>query len=85
MEEDEDGQLLPSCVLAGPMGDDARRLMKAGAKLHGTFEAGSYFEAMTIYNRMFDRGGYETDHDGDRQPYPEGWLRTQISGGDRLN
>ena len=77
LDPDEEGQLLPACILAGPMGDDARRLLGPEAKLHSTFEAWSHFEAMTIYYRIFDRGAYQTDQEWDRQPYPDAWLDVQ--------
>jgi hypothetical protein len=43
------------------MGDGHRQLMSPSARMLTTFEAGSHFEAMTIYNRMFGREPYETD------------------------
>ena len=77
MEEDEDGQDLPSCLLAGPMGDGARRLQGAKARMVGTFFACSHAEAMNIYYAMFGWGKYQSDHDWDFQPYPDEWLETQ--------
>ena len=75
---DDECGLQPAClVLAGPDGDAARRLLEPGAKLYRTFEAGCYFEAMTIYQHIFDMGDYETTHEWDRQPYPDKWLATQ--------
>jgi hypothetical protein len=81
--EDENGQLLESCVLAGPMGDDARRMLGPGAKLHMTFEAGSHSEAMTTYNRILNRGAYEASHERDSQPYSDEWLEVQLNGANR--
>lgn len=73
---DPDG--LETCCLAGPMGDGARGLLAKGSRLVCTFEAGSYFEAMTKLYEYQGRGvSYETEHDWDRQPYPEEWLAAQ--------
>jgi len=65
------------CCLAGPHGDGARRLLEPEYRLAHTFEAGSHFEAMTIYNRIMGRGRYTTDQEWDLQPYPEDWARIQ--------
>jgi hypothetical protein len=35
-----------------------------------TFEAGSYFEAMTIYYRLYGWGDYTTEFAIDYEPYP---------------
>ena len=81
VEPDEHGQLLESCCLAGPDGDDFRRMLSPAARLVHTFSAGSYFEAMTIYNRLLGRGPYTTDHSWDFEPYPEEWrVRRERSG-----
>ncbi|HEU0032747.1 MAG TPA: hypothetical protein VFQ53_19080 [Kofleriaceae bacterium] len=72
-----DAKGLPMCCLAGPDGDDARRLNGDGARLVWTFEAGSHFEAMTTYNRYLGRGEYTTVHASDHDPYPDEWLQRQ--------
>lgn len=75
------GQLLESCCLAGPDGDDFGRTLSLAARLIHTFSASSYFEAMTICNRLLGRGVYTTDHAWDFEPYPEEWrIRQQRSG-----
>jgi hypothetical protein len=59
--------------LAGPRGDEARRLIGPGAKLLSTFEAGSYFEMMTAYYELMGWGEYETKEEFEFDPYPEEW------------
>ena len=48
-----------------------------GARLLTTFEAGSHFEAMTVYNRYLGRETYTTNEAWDYQPYPDEWLAVQ--------
>jgi hypothetical protein len=74
---DEDGQDLPMCVLAGPDGDGARSRNPPEARLLCTFDAGSYFEAMTIYYARMELGPYTTDQAWAYEPYPREWLETQ--------
>jgi hypothetical protein len=54
---------LPGCVLAGPMGDGARRLMAESRppRLPRRFVAESHSAAMTVYNRILGREPYESD------------------------
>jgi hypothetical protein len=59
------------------MGDGARALLGPGARLVGTFEAGSTFEAMTRYNERLGRGPWMTDIAQDHEPYPDEWRRIQ--------
>jgi hypothetical protein len=66
--------------LAGPMGDDARRLLSPGARLVWTVVAGSHFEAMTKYYEHRGWGPYTPVDDWDYQPYLDEWLRVQASG-----
>jgi hypothetical protein len=73
----EDGMELESCCLAGPDGDDARKLLAPGARLIHTFTAGSYFEAMTIYHRFLGGAPYTTIQAWDHEPYPAEWLERQ--------
>lgn len=73
----EDGDGLPSCCLAGPMGDGMRKLLGTGARLVRTFQAASHFDAMTTYNATLGRGPYVTDQARDRDPYPDDWLSIQ--------
>jgi hypothetical protein len=76
---------LPSCVLAGPRGDDARDLLMAeGSRRVHTFEAGSHFEAMEIYNVYLGREPYSTLYpEQDAADYPVEWLQEQRSSGTR--
>ncbi len=76
-EEVSDGMVLHGCCYAGSLGDDYRRKLEPGARLLTTFEAGSHFEAMTIYNRYLNRGPYTTHEPWDYQPYPDEWLAEQ--------
>lgn len=70
---DADG--LETFCLAGPMGDEARSLMKQPGTLVWRVEAKSHFEAMTLYYAHMGWGEYTTDHpDIDTQTYTErGW------------
>ena len=80
-ERIEEGSLpLHTCCLAGPMGDDCRGLFAPNARLLTTFEAGSHFEAMTIYNRFLGREQYKSDQPWDYEPYPDDWLTEQRRG-----
>lgn len=72
-----DAKGLPMCCLAGPDGEDARRLNGEGATLVWTFEASSHFDAMTAYYRFLDRGAYTTNIENDHEPYPEAWAERQ--------
>jgi hypothetical protein len=71
-DDGEDGQMF---CLAGPMGDSARALLTATARLVWTVESESHFEAMTQYYRHMDWGAYTTEHPHwDKQTYAElGW------------
>jgi hypothetical protein len=60
------------------MGDDARDLVGPGAKLVWVVDAGSHFEAMTAYHERMGWGPYTSQHQWDRQPYPDDWRRTQL-------
>lgn len=60
--------------LAGPHGDDARRMLEPGSRLLCTFSAGSHFEAMQEYHAILGREPYTTEHEWDYQPYPHDWL-----------
>jgi hypothetical protein len=71
------GMILHACCLAGPRGDGCRQHLEPGARLLTTFEAGSHFEAMTIYNRYLGREPYATNEPWDYQPYPDEWLAPQ--------
>lgn len=55
LDPDEDGQYLPGLCLAGPEGDDFRKLLAPGAILSGTLLAESSFDAMTQY---YQRNGW---------------------------
>jgi hypothetical protein len=72
-----DGMILHTCCLAGPLGDGCRQNLEPGARLLTTFEAGSHFEAMTIYNRYLRRETYTTNEPWDYQPYPDDWMAEQ--------
>ena len=68
-----DANGLPSVCLAGPRGAACRELLDQPARLVHTFEAGSHFEAMTIYYRYRGWGAYTTDFAIDYEPYPDEW------------
>jgi hypothetical protein len=70
--EEREGEEYTFC-LAGPRGNDARKLLAPGAKLIWSIEAGSHFEAMTAYYKFMGWGEYTTDQKWDMQPYPEEW------------
>lgn len=72
-----------SCCLAGPGGDEARALNSPAARLVGTFEAGSHFEAMTTFNQRVYGQSYSTDQKRDHEPYPAEWLSEQQTVNDR--
>lgn len=74
----EDGQWLPGCMLAGPDGDGMRAFLGIEAKRITTFEAGSHFEAMTIYHRLVGYEPYTTVHKQDYEPYREDALMRQV-------
>jgi hypothetical protein len=78
---DNRGCVLPALILAGPDGEAARKLLREEGvpECVHRFEAGSHFEAMTIYYRHYGRGEYTTDFASDREPYPEDWARRQTS------
>jgi len=73
----EGGMVLHTCCLAGPRGQECRRTLPRTARLLKTFEAGSHFEALTIYNRFLGRERYTTQQPWDFEPYPEEWVREQ--------
>jgi hypothetical protein len=75
---DDDGQVLPACLFAGPRGDEGRRLLGPNACLVHTFKAGSHFEAMTIYYDFYRWGVYTTDHASDVEPYPDEWAKPTL-------
>ncbi len=75
----EDERAEYTFCLAGPMGDDARNLLRPGAKLLWSVEAESHFDAMNKYYQFMKWGEYTTDQEWDRQPYPEEWLEIQLS------
>lgn len=72
-EEDSDGMILHTCCLAGPLGDSCRKSLEKGARLVTTFEAGSHFEAMNIYNQCLGREKYTSTESWDYLPYPDEW------------
>jgi hypothetical protein len=72
-DPDDHGEPSPGCCLSGPRGGAFRQLLGPRARLVHTFEAGSYFEAMTTYNGFLGRGPYTTEHPSDVEPYPASW------------
>ena len=44
------------------------------ATLLSTFQAGSYFEAMTLYCRFLKREEYTSNQEWDHQSYPDEWF-----------
>ena len=75
-----DGSVLPALCLAGPDGEAFRKLLHKDARCIDRFEAGSHFEAMTIYYRHYGWGAYKTDFAWDREPYPDDWAERQTTG-----
>jgi len=78
-EEINNGMLLHTCCLCGPRGDACRRTLTPGGRLLTRFEAGSHFEAMTIYHRLLGREMYASQQASDHEPYPDEWLAEQQS------
>jgi hypothetical protein len=76
-EEEGPNGPLESVCLAGPDGEGARAMLEKNSRLVRTFEAGSHFEAMTIYYRLYGRGSYITDQPWDYEPYPDDWAARQ--------
>jgi hypothetical protein len=76
-EPDGEGGWLEGLCLAGPDGDGFRKLLAPGSRCVRTFEAGSHFEAMTIYNRILGRAPYTTTFEQDYAPYPDDWAVRQ--------
>jgi hypothetical protein len=82
---DNRGKVLPSLCLAGPDGDDFRKLLREGALKDGfaaprcvrRFQAETHFEAMAIYYRHYGWGEYTTEFTSDRQPYPDDLAKRQ--------
>ena len=68
---------LETFCLAGPMGEDARKLLPRGSKLVWTVNASSHFEAMTKYHEHMKWPPYTTDQESDHKPYPDEWLKIQ--------
>lgn len=66
-----DANGLPSLCLSGSHGAHCRKLLDQPAQLIHTFEAGSHYEAMTIYFRLQGWGTYTTDFAMDYEPYPD--------------
>jgi hypothetical protein len=73
---DEHGMVLPGLCRAGPDGE-AYRLLNKEARCVRRFEAGSHFEAMTIYYQHYKWGDYTSDFAWDREPYPDEWAKRQ--------
>jgi hypothetical protein len=72
-EFDSEGNSLTGVCHAGRLGKDFRSMLGPGARLLTTFEAGSHYEAMTIYYPLMGWGEYSTDQAWDHQPYPDEW------------
>lgn len=64
-----DSEGLEVCLIAGPEGEEARKLLPFGSKLAHTFHAHSHFEAMTMYNKYLGREPYETTFKEDYVEY----------------
>ena len=73
----DSGAYSPMLCCAGRRGEAARGLLGPKARLLATIEAGSHFEAMTIYNRYLGREPYRTDQPSDYDAYPDNWLEKQ--------
>jgi hypothetical protein len=72
-QENTDGMVLHSCLLSGPRGDASRTQLGSTATLLAKFEAGSHFEAMTIYHRYLGGEVSSTNQPWDYEPYPDDW------------
>jgi hypothetical protein len=67
-----DSEDLDAFVQAGPMDDQKRSLIGPGAMLVWTVEAGSHFEAMSLYYEYRGWGIYTTQFlEHDMKPYDE--------------
>jgi len=65
-----DPEGLDTFCLAGADGNAARSLLPNGSRLEWTVDAGSSFEAMTLYYEYRGYGIYTTDFpDVDKRPY----------------
>ena len=73
LDPDEDGAPLPGRCLAGPDGDDFRRLLSPKAQLVHRFEAGSHWEAINLYYRFVGYGDHIPSDPWDITPYPNEW------------
>jgi len=69
---------LHTCCLAGPRGEGCRQTLAPDARLIQTFEAGSHFQAMTIYHALLGREQYTTEEAWGFEAYPEEWRQEQI-------
>jgi hypothetical protein len=56
-----------------------RAVCSRKTRLLRTFEAESYFEAMTKYNEFLGREPYTTDQMSDHTPYTDQWLQRQLA------
>jgi hypothetical protein len=84
-EEIEEAGRCSALLLAGPRGEKSRKLLGSHARLVTTNEAGSHFEAMTIYYRLMSWGEFTTDQSSDYDHFPEEWIVEQQKAGDALN
>ncbi|WP_412027296.1 hypothetical protein [Deinococcus yunweiensis] len=57
-----------SLLRAGPLSNDARRVLAQGAEVVYTFSAGSHVKAMQTYYDPMDRGEYTTEFEQDHAP-----------------
>jgi hypothetical protein len=73
----EEAEGLTTGCLAGPDGDGARASLGEGARLVRVFEAGSHFEAMSLYNAALGREPYSSTEPWDLEPYPAEWFARQ--------
>ena len=78
-EDEDEGSISQGVCLAGPDGDDFRKLLGGRARCVHRFEAGCHFEAMTIYYRLYGRGIYTSDFAADHEPYPDDWAQRQAN------
>src|SRR5262249_27652368 len=68
------------CILAASRGQEATvaaHTSPPNARLIQTFEAGSHYEAMTLYHTLLGREQYTTDQSWHYEPYPEQWRQEQ--------
>lgn len=84
---DDEGKELPSCIHAGSLGDEARKLLiDDGAKLEYRFLADNHFDAMSKFHLKMHQQIYPNtfSEPWDFEPYPEEWAAQQQRDGIKI-